>query len=221
MEQLALALLAFIGTHWLLSHPLRARLAGAMGEGLFAGFYSLVALATFGWIIWAFRAAPVIALWVAPLWVWHLGSVAMLIASILFAGSMVAPNPALTGQGRVLKTQAGPQGAMRITRHPMMWSFALWSCVHAAVAGHQAAVLLAAGIGFQALFGSLMQDRKKAKQLGAAWAAYAAETSWLPFARGRFWPGWAAVVAGLAVFLAATWLHPKLGAPVVGLWEYL
>ncbi len=43
---LALATFAFVGTHLLMSHPLRAGLVARLGERGFAGVYSLVAFAT-------------------------------------------------------------------------------------------------------------------------------------------------------------------------------
>ncbi len=221
MEQLALALVAFIGSHELLSHPLRKPIAGKIGEAAFQGVYSLVALATFVWVVLAFRAAPADFLWAAPPWVWAVASLVMLVAAILFAGSLLSPNPALPMQAGLLAGGPAPQGVMRITRHPMMWSFALWAAVHLAVSGNSRAVLLAAGLGFLALFGARMQDRKKGQQLGAGWTAYEARTSFVPFGRGFALPGWKATIGGLVIFLAATWAHPKLGAPVVGVWSYL
>jgi uncharacterized membrane protein len=47
VTQLALATLAFVGSHLLLSHPLRPVLAARLGKRGFLGLYSLVALATF------------------------------------------------------------------------------------------------------------------------------------------------------------------------------
>lgn len=220
MVGLSLAVLSFVGSHELLSHPLRRPLVERLGEKGFMGLYSLVAIATFGWIVVEFRQAPADLLWVAPAWAWTAGSVIMFIASVLFVGSMTAPNPALTMAGGVLAGDSEPQGALRLTRHPMMWSFALWAVVHAGVSGRTAAVILAAGVGMLALFGAAMQDRKKRVALGDRWAAWEAKTSFLPFATGRFWPGWIAVVGGAILFLVATWAHPRLGAPVVGPWSY-
>ena len=58
MEPALLSLLAasiaLVGTHFLLSHPLRAPIVGAIGTGAFLGLYSLVALATLGWMAAAF-----------------------------------------------------------------------------------------------------------------------------------------------------------------------
>lgn len=221
MEQLALALVAFIGSHELLSHPLRKSIVGKFGEKGFEGVYSVVALGTFAWVVIAFRAAPVEVLWVAPAWVWAFGSFVMLAASILLAGAFLAPNPSLNIMGDVLARSPAPQGVMRITRHPMLWSFAMWAAVHAAVSGTSAVMLLSAGIALLSLFGAKMLDRKKQLQLGQSWAAFEAATAFVPFGRGFALPGWKATFVGVVIFLAATWLHPRLGAPVVGIWEYL
>ena len=220
MVGLSLAVLSFVGSHELLSHPLRRPLVERLGEKGFLGLYSLVAFATFGWIIFEFRSAPDDLLWVAPVWAWTLGSVLMFVASVLFVGSMTAPNPALAMAGGVLTTHPDPQATLRLTRHPMMWSFAIWAAVHAGVSGRTAVVILAAGIAVLALFGAAMQDRKKRAALGERWAAWQAQTSFLPFATGRLWPGWIALVGGAILFLVATWAHPRLGAPIVGPWTY-
>ena len=58
MTQLIIALATFVGTHFLLSHPLRDPLAAKLGEAAFQGVYSVVALVTLGWAVLAFRAAP-------------------------------------------------------------------------------------------------------------------------------------------------------------------
>ena len=47
---------AFVGTHFALSHPLRAPIVNLVGENGFRGIYSLVALATLVWMVAAFRA---------------------------------------------------------------------------------------------------------------------------------------------------------------------
>jgi uncharacterized membrane protein len=227
MPELALALIAFVGSHELLSHALRKPLVAKLGEGGFAVLYSVVAAATLFWAVNAWQRAEPAQLWTAPLWMWSVGSIVMLIASILFVGSMTSPNPALPGRGAA--ANAAPRGVLRITRHPMMWAFGLWAAVHATLSGDKATVLFCFGLGFLALFGASMQDRKKRGQLGAAWAAHEASTSYLPFGAqfgGRSsWssinPGLVATLGGVVLWLAATWAHPMLGAPVVGLWSMI
>ena len=99
MPELALALIAFVGSHELLSHLLRKPLVARIGEAGFAVLYSVVAAGTLYWAVMAWQRAAPELVWVAPTWVWSLGSVVMLVASILFVGSVTAPNPALPGRG--------------------------------------------------------------------------------------------------------------------------
>lgn len=216
MEMLALAVVAFVLTHELLSHPLRAPIVGAIGERGFMALYSVVALATLVWAVRAFNDAPVVPLWTAPEWAWHVGQLLMLFASVLLVGSLVQPNPSLPGMGAAAAQP--PRGVQCITRHPMMWAVAIWAAVHTLVAGTQATAILASGIGFLALFGAAMQDRKKRAQLGAAWETRLAQTGFVPFAaqmsgRQRWssaWPGFLPVAGGAALFALATGLHPWL-----------
>src|SRR6185437_1210315 len=127
------AAVAFVGGHFLLSHPLRRGLVRAIGEPGFQGLYSVVAIVTFGWLILAYRKAPLSA----PLWpvgdgLWAVATAFMLIASILLMGSLIR-NPALPTGGRPASFPEAPRGVYAVTRHPMMWSFALWGLCHIAV----------------------------------------------------------------------------------------
>lgn len=207
MTMLTLAMLLFVGTHFLLSHPLRAPIAGAVGEKPFLGLYSLIAVAALGFVVVAYRGAATQVLWYAPDWLVVAGHVLMLLAAVLLAGSLITPNPALAGAEGLLKKIRGPRGVLRITRHPMMWSFALWALAHILHTGRLETILLAAGIGFLALAGAHMQDRKKAALIGERWSEYAAKTSyWL---RPR-WPGFLPVGAGIVLYLLMIALHPRL-----------
>ena len=218
---LALATCAFVGTHLVLSHPLREPLAGRVGERGFLGLYSLVALATLIWMIIAWRAAadPSPA-WVAPLWWWPVASAIMLVASILLAGSLVR-NPAFPHPGADRPAFPPPRGIFAITRHPMNWSFILWALVHISISGSARNLIVAGGILVLAVAGSLGQDRKKARLLGEAWREWQARSSFVPFAalvRGRVrWrdaaPGWIAVAGGLALWAAVTSFHAPLVSP--------
>lgn len=227
MMMLTTALLLFVGSHLLLSHTLRAPLVRVVGNGGFAGVYSLVAFATFGWALFEWRRAPVYMLWIAPDWAWWIAAVAMLIGSILFVGSMTAPNPALMGAGR-MAGGAAPRGVQRITRHPMMWAFALWASVHGTLSGDVRTVLLCVAVGLLALLGAWLQDGKKRGQLGSAWAAHEDATSFVPFGKqlqGRLawwtiYPGVTALLGGSVLYSVLTWAHPALmGAPQLGFWR--
>ena len=215
---LALASGTFVGAHFLLSHPLRAPLVRRIGEVAFRGLYSLVALGTFGWMIWAYRAlGREASLWLAGDVLWALASVLMWFGSILFAGSLMG-NPALPGAR--LEYGRSPVGVFAITRHPMMWGFAIWAVVHLAIVATPKALIMDGAILFLALAGSVGQDAKKRKLMGARFHEWAAQTSFMPFARGLRTPGAAAVLSGTLLFFVATWAHGALGSMPAGFWRW-
>lgn len=221
------AAVAFVGAHFLLSHPLRRGLVRAIGEAGFQGLYSLVAIVTFGWLILAYRKAPLSA----PLWpvgdgLWAVATAFMLIASILLMGSLIR-NPALPTGGRPSSFPETPRGVYAVTRHPMMWSFALWGLCHIAVYPVTRNIIVAAAIVVLALVGAALQDRKKQRLLPDVWPAWESKTSYLPFvaiAAGRARLGGFglhALLGGLVVWLAATWAHIPLGGWPAGIWHWL
>lgn len=210
---LFLSSLAFVGLHFLLSHSLRGPLVRKLGERGFQSLYSVLALITFGLMIYFYRTIgrePQI--WSLGEWVWPVGALVMWLGSILFVGSFLG-NPALPGarldRGKV------PDGVFAITRHPMMWGFATWAAVHMAVIGTAKAMVFDGAILFLAIVGSIGQDSKKAKRMGERFHEWTAQTAFIPFSRGFAWPGTAAFVGGTLLWLAATWLHPL----PVGLWR--
>lgn len=219
MESLIAASVAFVGTHFLLSHPLRAPLVARLGPRGFLGLYVLVALATFAWMVVAYRATGAQPLW----WVpgepaWRIASAVMLVGSVLFVGSLFG-NPALPGA----PAAGEARGVFAVTRHPMMWGFALWALVHFAVFPTDAHLVLTAAMLLLALVGAALQDAKKAALL-PGWREWQARTSYWPFAaqlagRARWSLGGArAILGGTALWLAATWLHPGGDA---GIWRWI
>jgi uncharacterized membrane protein len=215
MACLALASAAFVGTHFLLSHPLRQPLAARMGVGPFQGLYSLVALVTFGAMIWIYgRIGDQPPLWDAGEAGWIVATVLMFIGSILFVGSFLG-NPALPGARLERGKAAG--GVFAITRHPMMWGFALWAITHIIVVATPKALLFDGAILFLALVGSVGQDRKKAKLMGERFHEWTAQTAFIPFGRGFANPGTVALIGGTLLFLVATWLHPF----PAGIWRWV
>ena len=211
---LFLSCIAFLATHFLMSHPLRAPLVRAMGEGPFRGLYSLIALITFGAMIYFYRKCgreP--PLWDAGEAGWIAGTVLMWLAAILFVGSFLR-NPALVGAPG---PRGGPEGALRITRHPMMWSFAIWAAVHLMILGQPKSLVLDGTIIIMALGGALGQDRKKARQMGDDWHDWTAQTAFVPFTRGLAYPGAVALIGGTLLFLIATWAHPI----PAGIWRWI
>ena len=207
--------IAFVGTHFLLSHPLRRPLVRPLGERAFQGVYSLVALITFGLMVYFYRmiGREPERLWDAGDAGWIAGTILMWIASILFVGSFLG-NPALPGAPG---PRGGPKGVFSITRHPMMWSFAIWAAVHLMILAMPKALVFDGAIIFLALAGAAAQDRKKAALMGDNWHDWTAQTAFVPFTRGLAYPGTVALVGGTVLFLVATWLHPM----PAGIWRWI
>jgi uncharacterized membrane protein len=211
---LLLSCIAFLGTHFLLSHPLRGPLIRTMSEGPFRGLYSLVALITFAAMIYFYRRCgreP-------PLWNsgdigWIAGTILMWLAAILLIGSFLG-NPALVG---ARGPRGGPQDVLAITRHPMMWSFAIWAAVHLMILAQPKSIVFDGTIIILALVGAFGQDRKKAQLMGEAWHEWTAQTAFVPFTRGLAYPGTIALVGGTILFLIATWVHPV----PAGIWRWI
>jgi uncharacterized membrane protein len=207
--------IAFVGTHFLLSHALRGPLVRSIGEKPFQGLYSLISLITFGLMVYFYhvigREPP--SLWRSGEVAWIVGTVLMWLASILFVGSFMG-NPALPG---ARGPRGGPKGVFLITRHPMMWSFALWAAVHLMILGMPKALVFDGAIIILALAGAAAQDWKKAGRFGEAWHEWTAQTAFVPFTRGLAYPGTVALVGGTVLFLVATWAHPV----PAGIWRWI
>jgi uncharacterized membrane protein len=227
LVSLAAASAAFVGTHFLLSHPLRKPIVARAGEGAFTAIYGGVAAVTLAWVAVAYRATPA----TPPLWpvgggIWALATVGMLIASVLLVGSLVG-NPALPAPGVTLRVPPAAHGAFAVTRHPMMWAFALWGLCHIAVYPVAANMVLAGAIIVLALVGAAMQDRKKVALYPVAWRAWKARTGFWPFAaiamgRARFGGfGTQALAGGLVIWLAASWAHIPLTGWHAGIWRWV
>ncbi len=229
MSLLITTCILFVGSHLALSHPLRDGLASRLGERGFQVVYSIIAIATFILVVQAWRGTPP----EPPLWavgdgLWIVASVIVLFASILFMGSLIG-NPALAAPGAAAAAQGAPRGVFAITRHPMMWAFALWAIAHVLVMPTHAQIVLSVTIAFLALVGSAGQDVKKARLMGDAWRHWASRTSFVPFARqigsatpwGDAVPRPHALFGGIVLWLVATWAHGALGYMVAGIWRWV
>lgn len=224
------ATVAFVAAHFLLSsRPLRGPLVAMLGEGGFRIAYSIVGLATFGWMVSAFGDAPRVEIWVPgpPLrWVPVL---VMPIACILVVAGLTTPSLTAMG-GERSAIVGGPQhpapGIVGITRHPALWGIVLWALSHLAVNGDLASIIVMGGILILCGGGMAHIDLRREAVLGAAWGPTRMTTSALPFAailsgRARLdWRGigWKRPAAGLALygvlFLAHPWIAGVSALPL-------
>lgn len=221
---LVIACALFVGSHFLMSHPLRASMSSKLGAGGFLGVYSLVSAATLGWMIWTYSQTGRGEYWWFPNdAIWVAASVLTLLAAIFYSGSMIGnpalPNPdAEAGQALAAKV---PSGMFLVTRHPMMWSFALWGLAHILVAPRTDSFIFVGSIIFLSLVGAKAQESKKAAQLGGAWESWQARTSFWPRLLQMRKIGYRFWLAGILLWLAATWAHNFFGAYDAGIYRWL
>lgn len=218
---LEIAAATFVGTHFLMSHPLRRPMVGALGERGFFGVYSLVSLVTFGWMVWATRAVPSEPpRWDAGPILLAIAALLMWLGCVLFAGSFKG-NPSLPNPDGAAKIPSEPRGVFRITRHPMMWGFGLWAITHVIANPTPSGLVIAEAIFVLAIFGAALQDYKKRQNYGPRWRDWERKSPFFPFTRGFAWPGTTPFVIGTILFFAATWAHGALGYQTVGPWALL
>ncbi len=219
LQPLTAASIAFVGTHFALSHPLRGPLVRRIGEGPFLGLYSLVAFVTLGWMVFAFRAAPASDLMGTGEAGWIAASLLTLAALLLFLGSLVR-NPALPGKP-ASAARREPTGVFRVTRHPMMWGFALWALAHLLLGWSWRTTIVAVAVGVLALVGAHLQDRKKEALLGEAWTDWEARTSYWPRWQHLFSAGWLLWAVTLLLWLVVTYGHIGGAGVPAGIWRWL
>jgi uncharacterized membrane protein len=163
MIQLTLAVLGFVGGHFLLSSPpVREPVVARVGEPAFSGIYSALMLTAFVWMVRAFRAASFIALWNVPPDARVIPAIVMPLACLLLVGSLTVRNPTMIRQSIAATGDPAP-GLLKVTRYPMLWAFGLWAVAHLIVNGEMAAQLLFGGIAILAFGGTLGIDAKRAR----------------------------------------------------------
>lgn len=219
LVELVAANTAFVGSHFAMSHPLRAPMTKLLREGGFNIVYSLVSAAALFWVYLAFKAAPAGDLGGSGEIGWIAATVLTLPALVLAAGSM-AGNPALPTPMAAQQARAEPKGVFRVTRHPLMWGFALWALSHIVLWWSLRSVITALAMGLLALIGAHLQDRKKQAAMGEAWREWES--------RASYWPRWGQLLSagplnwaiGLALWLILSWAHDPLGGIPGGVWRW-
>lgn len=224
MAWLLLTALLWIFVHVGISGSgLRGAIAARIGEPVYRAVFSGLSVLCIILLVQAWRTTATTPLWYAPDALRWVLALLMLPAFILFVAAVTKPNPTAIGGERELGTE--PQGIQRVTRHPMLWSFALWAFVHLVGNGDTAAIVFFGAFLVTALAGMPSIDAKLAARAPGAWARLAASTSILPFgaiAAGRnrlVWReiGWIPPVVGLIAWAALLHFHRAIFgvAPVV------
>ena len=222
MILLVLAAAFWVGVHvGIAGTAVRGRLAGRLGDSGFRGAFSLLSVLAISLLVVAWKSAPFVPLWRLPAAGNWVIVATMLAAFVLFAGSVLTPNATSVGQEKALGRKA--TGMFRVTRHPMLWSFALWGVCHIVSNGNVAAILFFGAFALTAVLGMPSIDAKIAAREPARFAAYARVTSIIPFVaiaagRNRFAPAelWRPVLTGMAAWALMLYVHPYIfGMPAV------
>ena len=222
MLELWLAAAVFLATHLGISSTgLRGALVGLIGEGPYTAVYSLAALAAITWLCMAYNEAPP-----GPV-LWRLGDlgayaalVVLPLALVLLVGGISLPNPTAVGGDRLLDHTRPARGALRITRHPVMWSIGLWALSHLLANGELASVVFFGSLAALALLGTLALDHKHRQRQGEAFDRLVAATSNLPMAailarrqslgRAVIELGWPRLAAAAALYAVLLHVHQSL-----------
>jgi uncharacterized membrane protein len=215
MGLLLLAAVVWVGVHvGIAGTALRGAVAGRIGDGAFRAVFSIASVLAIVFLVMAWQGAATTPLWFAPAWLRWVLALAMLPAFVFLLASF-RRNPTAAGGEALIGAVA--TGIQRITRHPMLWSFAIWAAVHVLGNGDSAALVFFGAFLVTALVGMPSIDAKLARRAPDAWPRLAATTSILPFgaiaagrnrlALGEI--GWVPPVAGLLAWAAMLHFHAR------------
>ena len=230
MSMLIAAAVVFLALHLLVAGTrVRDAIVGAIGERPYLGLFSLASLGGIVWLALSYNAATAAGsdlLWDLGPGVRHMGLIVVAVAFLLGVPGLMMPNPTTVGMENAVSREV--TGVLRITRHPFLWSVALWAAFHLLANGDAASVVFFGTFFVLAVLGTFSIDAKRARKMGAAWAPFAQRTSNVPFGAiltGRTslklgeLAGWRQAVAVVA-FLAVLFVHARAfgASPFPGGW---
>ncbi len=212
-----MTLLILAAALWVFVHvgisgtSLRDGAVARLGEGRFMLAFSIASVVSITLLVLAWQNAETTFLWSAPAWLRWVLAALMLPSFVLFMASHKR-NPTAVGNKGLGEE---PRGIQRVTRHPMLMSFAIWALVHVIGNGDTAALVFFGAFLVTAAAGMPSIDAKLARRYGQAWAGFAAKTSILPFGailagRNRLVLseiGWMPPVVGLILWAALLHFH--------------
>lgn len=225
MTNLIAAAAFFVLLHLLVSGTrVRDGLIARIGQGPYLGLFVLLSWAGIIWLGFGFATArgsiANAAYWgVTPATRWvQIGL--QVVAFLFIVIGLTTRNPTAVRGESALDDPNVVKGMLRVTRHPFLWGVAIWALGHLVVNGDRASVILFGAMLLLALFGTASIDAKRRRAMGAAWDAFAARTSNVPFGaivsgRQELGPalaeiGWQRPLLAMAVVAALAVAHPYL-----------
>lgn len=213
--------LMFGGSHIICSSiPVRNFFINRIGTLGFKAIYSLVALATFIPLCYAFFSNRHAGyhIYTAGYFVELLADFIMLGSFIVLMQGFVTANPMTSMAeltGRVVRTGHGIQ---RVTRHPQNLAFGLFGLAHLLANPYVGDWIFFGGFIIYGILSAMHQDRRLSTAGSASVKQFLADTSAFPFAailtgRQSFAPGEyhpPALAAAIVLFILMRLLHPML-----------
>lgn len=142
MQMLLAGMVLWIVTH---TFPMamprqRAAIVAKIGEAPYKGLFALVSILSIALIVWGSGQAPIVQVYVPP----------------LFGGAVIA---LLIGIGLTLMAvSALPNNIRRFVRHPQLSGVAIWAVAHLLVNGTVRDLILFGGFGLWAVAGIVLSN---------------------------------------------------------------
>ena len=202
---------------------LRDRLTAGLGERPYRGLFALASFIGIGWMIYAYRHAPLIPTWGFLLGFRPAAWVLVFIAFLFVVIGVLTPTPTKVGMESRLDPEMA-RGMVRITRHPFLWGVGLWAATHLIVNGDVASLILFGSLLLLAIGGTASIDAKRRRKFPEGWRKFAQATSSVPFAAiasggNRLAPAFGEIgawriLAALVLYALTFYLHGRLGPPL-------
>lgn len=215
-SEFILAFIAFLAAHVIPMRPaLKSPLIAMLGKAGYIAAYSLLSLGLLYWLLMAAGRAPFVEIWPQAVWQRWLVNLSMPVAIALTVFALGVRNPFSFG-GRTEGFDPERPGIIGLTRHPLMWAFAIWAGAHLLANGDLAHVLLFGPLLAFALSGVFAAERRARRAL-PDFDRLAAHSSLWPGAallsgrwRPRRWPSVIRLLIAAAIWAALLHLHPAV-----------
>lgn len=220
MLEFWVSLVIFMVSHSVIARSgLRGLIVQKWGEKTYLVLYSLLSLILLSWLIIAAQNAPRIQLWPWLYELYWIPNIFMPFACILLVSGFVAPNPlSIVAKSKGFDPER-PGFVIALTRHPVLWSFFLWSASHVIPNGEYPLIVMFGIFAGFSLIGLKIVDRKRKRELGMEqWDILAKNTHAVLFASRSLWSGRfqftrydiTGILSGLFVYFLLYSLHETL-----------
>ncbi|PDT85786.1 NnrU family protein [Sinorhizobium sp. BJ1] len=179
MTEFLLALFAFLILHSIPAVPaIRERLISLLGRAAYFSLYSLVSVLVLGWVFYAAFNVDYIPLWEPSAWQAWVTLLAAPAGVFLVLAGLFSVNPLSVS----IRQGQRPGAIVSVTRHPVLWGFAIWALGHLVANGDLRSLILFGGFALFALGSIPTMEKRARRRLGEQWKRQSEKTSIMPFA---------------------------------------